>query len=253
MNTLGKAQGISVSPSRIFFKGEPGQTVTHPITFSNQSSSTFTFVTRIMDWDRDSLGVKIYYPAGTKQSSNAAWLNLSDPSLNLAPGETKQVNLTMTIPNKNGSDSLSNSMLFFTQLKNRRDSISEGLGINILLEMGIQVYHIPAGLSPGELDIVDFQDKGQINIQKKSVRQLAVKIKNSGSLNRDGNIRFELTNIQTGEEIPVQSIALAMLPFSQQWVIFNLPSDLKGRYLAVAILEGGQQYDLKVAEKEITY
>lgn len=82
---------------------------------------------------------------------------------------------------------------------------------------------------------------------------MMVKVKNTGQINKDAYVRFELTNIETGEEIPVKSIAVAMLPEAEQWIQLDLPATLKGRYLAVAILDAGAQYDLKIAEKEITY
>ncbi|MNM80136.1 hypothetical protein D3C81_920870 [compost metagenome] len=52
----------------------------------------------------------------------------------------------------------------------------------------------------------------------------------------------------------MDAVAIAMLPDSEQWVRVDLPHKLApGRYLAVAILDAGSQYDLKIAEKEITY
>jgi hypothetical protein len=59
-NTLVYGQGISISPSRIFFNGEPGQTVSQVITFSNTSNAELNFVANLKDWDRDSIGVKKY-------------------------------------------------------------------------------------------------------------------------------------------------------------------------------------------------
>jgi hypothetical protein len=81
-----------------------------------------------------------------------------------------------------------------------------------------------------------------------------VHVKNTGQINKDAYVRFELTNTETGEEIPIKAVAIAMLPSSDQWVQIDLPEKLAaGHYLAVAILDAGSQYDLKIAEKEITY
>ncbi len=81
-----------------------------------------------------------------------------------------------------------------------------------------------------------------------------IHVKNTGQINKDAYVRFELTNTETGEEIPIKAVAIAMLPSSDQWVQIDLPEKLAaGRYLAVAILDAGSQYDLKIAEKEITY
>ncbi|MEJ2884483.1 hypothetical protein [Pedobacter sp. GR22-6] len=247
------AQGISVSPSRLFFKGLPGETVTQVITFSNTSKTEMNFISSIKDWNRDSTGLKQYYPGGQLSSSNAKWLALSSNSVSLAPGETKEINLNLKIPNDSTSNRLSNSMLFFTQVKAQKSSArTANMGVDILFEMGIQVYHIPEGLSAGELEFLAFEERSQTN-SADTTRKMAVKIKNTGSINKDAYVRFELTNTSSGEEIQMKPVAIAMLPNAEQWVNLNLPAKLKGKYLVVAILDAGSQYDLKVAEKEITY
>ncbi|MFD1771585.1 hypothetical protein [Sphingobacterium suaedae] len=251
--TLVFGQGISVSPSRVFFKGEAGQTVSQAITFQNGSNGTLDFVAQFKDWDRDSLGVKRYYPTGGGRHSNAEWLSLSESTLRLAPGESKSVVLSMTIPLANHAPLLTNSMLFFTQANEQSKMIRQGVAVNVLLEVGIQVYHVPSGLTAGDLEFLAFEDRGRIEQAGRVVRRMAVKVKNTGQINKDAYVRFELTSIESGAEIPVKAVAVAMLPEAEQWIQLDLPADLTGRYLAVAILDAGRQYDLKVAEKEITY
>lgn len=253
-NTLTYGQGISVSPSRIFFTGAAGQTASQAITFSNTSTNEFYFVANIKDWDRDSLGIKRYYPTANKPTSNASWLSLSDNTVLLAPGETKSINLTMTVP-PSAPNQLTNSMLFFTQVKEQKKDLAQGLNMNVLLEVGIQIYHTPTGLKTGDLEFLAFEDRGIIkNTNGVAVRRMDVKVKNTGQVNKDAYVRFELTNTQTGEEIPIKAIAIAMLPEAEQWVQVDLPEKLSpAPYLAVAILDAGSQYDLKIAEKEIKY
>lgn len=253
VSTLSFAQGISVSPSRVFFKGEPGQTITQSITFTNQSAAPFRFVSRIQDWDRDSIGTKVYYSQGQLPGSNAGWLSLSDPTIDVPAGETRQVNLTMRIPENDNASRLSNSMLFFTQVKEQNQANLSGLGINVLLEIGVQVYHVPSGLRAGDLEFLAFEDRGTIRKNNTARRQMAIKVKNTGAINKDAYVRLELTHTETGDEIPIKAIPIAMLPDAEQWISFELPADLKGNFLAVAILDAGSQYDLKIAEKEIDY
>ena len=254
INTLASGQGIAVSPSRIFFDGEMGQTVSQAITFTNTSTSEFNFVAGMKDWDRDSLGVKVYYNPGSKENSNVSWLQLSQNAIQLAPGESKSVNLTMNIPDDAAKRGQTNSMIFFTQVKEQQGNQKPGFNMNVLLEIGVQVYYTPSGLSRGDLEFLAFEDRGTTKSAERMVRQMDVKIRNTGQINKDAYVRFELTNIQTGEEIPIESIAVAMMPQAEQWVRFSLPDDLpSGKFLAVAILDAGSQYDLKIAEKEITY
>lgn len=246
-------QGFSVSPSRLMLSGNPGEVVAQNITFSNTSPNALTFINRLQDWDRDSLGNKVYYDPGTRPLSNAKWISLSSNTVVLQPGESKQVIISLAIPAE--AKKVSHSMLFFTQVKDQQKTAVQGttLGVNILMEVGVQVYHIPKGLNPGELEFLAFQDQGLVETNGKRARQLAVKIHNTGSINKDAYLRFELTNKETGEEVKMNPQIIAMLPDATQWVTIDLPLNLKGNYLAVAMIDAGSTYDLKVAEKEITY
>lgn len=249
--TLTFSQGIAVSPSRIFFDGSPGQTVTQPISFTNNSANEFNFVSSIKDWDRDSVGTKHYYPMGSLEESNSSWLSLSESTLQLQPRESKTVNVSLTIPED--ASELSHSMLFFSQVKEQSTSKQTGFGINVLVEVGVQIYHTPSGLDTGNWEFLAFEDMGFVAIEDESFRRVAVKIENTGEINKDATVRFELTSMETGKEIPLKSVPVALLPKAQQWIYLNLPGNLEGPYLAVAMLDAGTQYDLKVAQKEITY
>ncbi|WP_129716020.1 hypothetical protein [Pedobacter sp. SYP-B3415] len=250
-----RAQGISISPSRIFIQGQPGETVTRSVQFTNTSPRELNFVASVKDWERDSLGTKVYHLPGKLKGSNAAWIGLQANSVRVAPGETRVVNFSFTIPAGADAAELTRSMLFFTQV--REQSAANGnrqaIGLNILFEVGIQIYHVPDGLTPGQLNFEAFLDKGQVEVSGKPVRRMMLKIRNDGQLNKDAYVRFELTNKTTGEETRVSPVAIAMLPGAAQWVNIDLPAGLKGNFLGIAILDAGSQYNLKVAEKEITY
>lgn len=248
-----KSQGFSLSPTRLFFTGNPGETISQTLTFGNSTNKTVSYVARIQDFDRDTLGNKVYYDSNTRPSSNASWISFSTSSVVVGPGETKQILVSLNIPA--GSKKLTNSMVFFTQVKEQvQETVkARSFGVNVLVELGIQVYYSPNGLSAGEFEFLAFDDRGIIDTQKTKTRRLALKIHNNGAINKDAFIRFELTNKETGEEIKIEPTTIAMLPDATQWVYLDLPTDLKGKFLVVALLDAGSTYDLKVAEKEITY
>lgn len=249
-------QGFSISPSRIFFSGNPGETVSQTVQFANTSGRPLSFITRIQDWERDSLGTKVYYDSNTMPLSNAKWITLSSNNVTVQPGENKQVIVSLNIPaDPVKAKKLTNSMLFFTQVKEQEpeQKTAAKIGLNVLMEVGIQVYYVPRGLNAGELEFLSFDDLGTADQGKNKSRRLALKIRNRGNLNKDAFIRFELTNKETGEEIKIKPQVIAMLPDATQLIIVDLPTDLKGKFLAVALLDAGSSYDLKVAEKEIIY
>ncbi|QNK64684.1 hypothetical protein H7F33_09490 [Pedobacter sp. PAMC26386] len=248
------AQAISFSPTRLFFKGNPGETLTETITISNSGKDPYEFITSIQDWKRDSLGNKVYFPMGTLVNSNGRNISLSSTNLKLNPGEKKSFTVSMLIPKTQKENPISsNSMLFFTQTNARFPQTQEktGFGIRISLELGIQLFYIPNEGKSGVMNFLAF-DAGVITVKGRNLQRLAVKFENTGEISKDGYVRFELTNKQTGEELKIKPIPIAIMPKDSQWVYYTMDNELPaGEYLGVAILDAGENYNLKVAERDI--
>lgn len=250
--TTGFSQAISFSPSRIFFKGHPGETVTETVLIANSGTDVYEFNVHLEDWKRDSLGNKVYFKGGTLPNSNNASITLAGSTLKIAPGERKNFTISFTIPDKEAKQA-SNSMVFFTQ-NNARESKANGqsgVGIKTSLELGVQVFYTPFGTRTGDLKFLAFENRILTDRDKKYNR-LEVKFENTGQVNKDAELRFELTNKQSGEEIKLKAIAIAIMPNDFQWAYCLLDENLPaGEYLAVAILDSGDNNNLKIAERTI--
>lgn len=246
------AQALSFSPTRVYFKGNPGQTVSEVITIHNSSAEPYEFIISLEDWKRDSLGIKEYSPMSTLPNSNAKNITLPATNFQLGPKEKKSFTVSMVIP-KAGNPVATNSMLFFTQTnaKNPNMEGNAGIGVKVSLELGVQLFYTPTEAKKGELKFLAFEQQST-TVEQKPVAQLAVKFENTGEIPKDGFIRFELTNKQTGQEIKLKPTPIAIMPLDHQWAYCVLPYTLAaGDYLAVAILDAGGNNDLKVAEKDI--
>jgi len=251
------AQAVSFSPTRVFFKGNPGETVSEVITISNTSKLPYEFVTSIADWKRDSVGQKEYAEMGTMPHSNAKHIQLSGTTLQVNPGEQKSFTVSMIIPVNPSSSIASNSMLFFTQTNAQEPDMDgkSGVGVKVSMELGVQLFYTPYDSKPGDLHFLAFEKDETISddnaLNSRNIR-LAVKFQNTGEVNKDGFVRFELTNKQSGDEVKAKPIPIAIMPHDEQWVYYTLPHPIdEGEYLAVAILDAGNNFDLKVAEKNI--
>jgi P pilus assembly chaperone PapD len=247
--------GISASPAKLYFSGAEGQRVTETIDLFNPGNEKIVFRTSLKDWVRDSLGTKIYYEKSQLPSSNASWVSVSPPLVELAPGEHKQVAVTLAVPQGDVQSAVTNSMLFFTQVTPQRSARVAADGkqtaLNIQLEVGVHIYHSPAGLSARNIEISDFKDAGKIQSGNEVVNRLQLVLKNDGDLAADALLNFEVTENSTGSELRYPAKAISMLPGASQIVYLDLPAKLKGRVLAVALLEINDQSGLKVAEKNI--
>jgi hypothetical protein len=94
-----KDGAVSVSPSVVMLRGEPGQSTTQTLTFTNGTSQPFSFEMEAQDAVvRD--GSRRYVEAGTLPGGIAATAAFSHKSVTAAAGQTVRVDVTVTIPPK---------------------------------------------------------------------------------------------------------------------------------------------------------
>ncbi|WP_240484972.1 fimbrial biogenesis chaperone [Arenibacter latericius] len=245
------AQGVSMSPTRLFFTGAPGETVTEKVILHNSSNKDYVLSINYKDWKRELDGNKIYFESGALDNSNASWLSTLQNTVSVAAGATKEVLVTMQIPENASTSELTNSMLFFTQLPTQEDkttSSSTGLGIITLFEFGLHVYYTPLANNNKSLEITNIEE-----ITDAASKKAAISITNDGNVVNDATVEFELTNTETGEEIKLDPTSISMMPDTHQVVQFNLPEGISGEFLGVAIIKMAGSNDLRVGEKHFSF
>jgi hypothetical protein len=256
MPFLLSAQGVTVSPTRLFFNGDPGSVQTQTVTVNNATALPVSFSIGFNDWYRDANGQKLYFEPNTLPQSNASWLKASEKTLTVAPGATKELTLTMTVPNPLKQNGVTNSMLMLTQIARQDDTFSKdkSIGIKILFEFALHVFHTPKSNTNEDLDFsgIEYVVKKD---EKTGLEQRYVlaKIKNLGNMNSDSTVEFELMNKSTGEELKLNPQAISMMPGAEQTVSFPISGKLKGAYKGVAIIRVGSEANVRVGEKEFNF
>ena len=247
------AQGVSLSPSRLFFTGNPGETVTETVTINNSSTTKdYVLSINIKDWKREEDGTKVYFKADTLKTSNASWLSTFENTVSIPAGTTQKVAVVMQIPKDASTNAITNSMLFFTQLPMKEDkaNASKGLGIITLFEFGIHVYYTPPSNTITSLEITNIEE---LTDEESGNKNVAISVTNDGNVINDATVAFELTNTETGEEIKIAPKSISMLPQTDQVVQFELPQGLSGNYLGVTIIKMAGSNDLRVGEKSFSF
>ena len=239
-----------MSPTRMFFTGDPGETVSRQVILSNSSNVDYVFNINVKDWKREADGNKIYFESGTLPNSNALWISTVESSINLPAKSEREITITMKIPAS--AAEVTNSMLFFTQIGKQKDMAEQqkGIGIIALFEFGLHIYYTPTANNNLSLDIVSLEELKHENL---NTRSAAIGIINDGNVVNDAVVELELTNTVTGEEIKMEPINISMLPGAKQTVTFALPPALKGSYLGVAIIKMAGTNDLRVGEKNFEF
>ncbi|OKS86598.1 Fn3-like domain-containing protein [Mucilaginibacter polytrichastri] len=252
-----QAQAISISPSRMFFTGAKSQELTQQVTLTNTGTTALSFKASLMDWARDSIGEKQYAQPGTNALSNAQWLEVAPNVVEIPSGAKQQLTVTMHVPAGASADAVTHSMLFLTQINeqggSKANATHASIGVIVKLEFGIHIYYTPPLTIKKDLDFLTFYYDGIKTSGTVQVRRVAVKVKNQGDVMTDGFISFEVTNKSTGEEFKIPAKAISMLPNDEQVIYVDLPITLKGPYLLVALLDGGEETNLKVAKKELDF
>lgn len=246
------AQGVSMSPTRMFFTGNPGETVSQIVTMYNSSDNDYVFNINLKDWNREEDGTKVYFEPGTLDHSNSNWVSTLETNINLPAKSTTEVLVTMSIPEDASTTELTNSMLFFTQIGKQEDEVKHDMGIGIIaiFEFGLHVYYTPPTNHTNSLDIMSIESESNAKID---MEQVHIRVFNDGNIVNDASVELELTNLLTGEEVKLAPINISSMPETYQTIIHNLPKDLEGEYLGVVIIKMAGSNDLRIGEKTFVF
>ncbi|WP_238590584.1 WxL protein peptidoglycan domain-containing protein [Chryseobacterium cucumeris] len=246
------AQSISMSPTRLFFTGNPGEKVTKTVTLQNSSDKDYVFNLNYKDWVREEDGNKVYLEAGSSKTSNASWVSTLENTVTVPAKSTKEIVVTMQIPTNASQSVVTNSMLFFTQLPQQADKarIQNGIGIITLFEVGLHIFYTPPGNHVKSLDITNISE---VKNENAANRKVAISIHNDGNTINDATVEFELTNTDSGKEIKLPAISISMFPDTNQVVQFSLPENISGNFLGVVIVKMAESNDLRVGEKNFKF
>jgi len=242
--------GITASPTRLYFKpgAKPEQTVM--VTNPHKDKSLEVGVA-ISDWGYDSLGNNMSYEAGTLPFSCAKNVKVLPGSyFTLAPGETKELSITVGGVAEDKNVPVRTAMMYLTQL-NPGDAKSEnGAAIKVTVRMGIKIYYTALATGAPNMEISNFitkQEAGKINGMK-------LYVDNSGNMWLNGTIHYDLLNKETGKKYQVAPIEFYSLPGDKRMFESDMPKDMdKGKYTATAIVNYGSNDELKIAELDFTY
>ena len=246
----GMAQvGFEVAPARLFFHQRNGLSQSALVRVHNPTGTRLVLQVSCSDWRRDSNGVKIYSAPGSLTSSCCSSLRISPAVIELAPGEKKDVAITLIAAPKLSMDHISNAMLLFTQNKEQEDLTRPQVAapqLIIRVQIGIHVYFLPKPDLPAAIDII-----GMDVIKPDDQQQVRINVHNTGQTLLESQLRLEYLNLQTMEEVKMEAIPVNTMPYDQFWVAAVPPSSLpSGKYLIVAVLDSGPGIPLKVAELE---
>ncbi|MBW8362027.1 MAG: molecular chaperone [Kaistella sp.] len=237
--------GLDVTPPRTYYTSAAGESTVNTIKVTNPSkSNSLTLTVSVNDWEYDGNGNNVITDAGTLKNSAAKWISIKPQSFfTLAPGESQEVEITVTPPVKRFDSLNVHTALVFVTQTNPVDSYNDkGALIKISLRSGVKIYHrYNEEVSPN----VDFSDY-QYN---KKLRKLELSIANRGNMWTDGTVVTELVNQNDGNKLKLENQMIYTLPGDERVVGIPLPAVLKpGKYIATSTFSYGDDDTIKMAE-----
>lgn len=249
--TMHAQTGVSVSPPRIYFESELGRSSTQQVTITNESvKNSLDLAVSLGDWEYDGKGENMMYPANTLPVSCANWISVKkeDSYFTLAPGERKDIDVTMTVPNTL-SDKLAahSAVLYVSQMNPVDDVDSKGANIKVSVRSGIKLFH---KLSSANIKKIEIQNL----VYDKAKNKLSLFFENQGNIWIDGRVYTDLVNTQTGKKITLDNIVFYTMPGNKREMDIVLPAKLeKGTYTASVMIDYGDANNLEVGELNFNY
>lgn len=249
-NSFGQT-GITISPSKLYYKFPYGGNGTQKIILQNPNDKDLEIGVSINDWEYDSLGNNVTSEAGTLKNSCSNWIRIAEGTyFVLKPYERKEIEVALTAPSDaDASVPVHTSMLYFTQLNPGGGAdAQQGANVRVTVKMGVKVYHTFVTNPTKDVEITDF--KHQVSTageQKNNV--LEMQIDNLGDTWVEGKVKVEMLNTSSGKKTKLDAVDFYQLPGDKRIVKINIPDKTKGgKYNATAVVSYGDRDELKVAE-----
>lgn len=241
--------GITASPTRLYFK--PGNKQEQVIMVTNpHKDKALEIGAAINDWSYDSLGNNLSFDAGTLPQSCAAQVKvLPGAYFSLAPGETKELRVSVEGVPENKNIPVRTAMLYLTQLNPGDARAGNGAAIKVTVRMGIKIYYTAGSQGKPDMEIVNFLAETAAGAPR-----LKLYLDNTGSLWLNGFIRYDLLNRESGKKVSLPATEFYSLPGDKRVFEAALPQGLeKGKYTATAVVNYGDEDELKLAELDFNY
>lgn len=250
------SQSASVSPSRLYYNVSPGSYKSQKLRVTNNGTKAQTFTVNFANFN--SPGNKGKSKLDTSSNSKhgmADWLTASPSFFEVAPGETKDVEILLQLPNTPDANSVRWAV---ASIKLARENTGQGekgeniTGMSIIptFSFVIHLFQTPPNVTFKEVIVEKFY-KDSIN-STDSLTILNLDTRNTGDAIANCAPYLDMVNLKTGESVKVKGKGFTILPGGIRQVSISLPRDLpKGEYNILGIVDYNSETDVAAMELNI--
>jgi hypothetical protein len=237
-------QDFEVSPVKLDFSAEPGQSQAIPINIFNHSSQKLTFTIQLSDFAINKEGAKINMPIASTEHSLANWMSVNPPLVEVNPNEIKQVIISIQAPAGDFSTRWAN--IFITNTQEQTASLADKI-----LKTGIQVQGqilVRARQSPKSN--INYKMKiSSLQAQQNQTDSLVytANVENLGDKITSCKVYLMASNLSDAKETKLSEVILESYPDTQVKISLPMKKNVlpKGKYALAAILDYGNKANLE--------
>ena len=252
--------GVAVSPSSLRFNVGPGGSKTLKLTMTNDTKKLEKFKLSFADFDMDTHGKTTTLPVNQYSKYGLSHFVSATPSfIELKPGEKKQIEITLKIPNDELLNKAMWSILMIDEAEERKfitppkgNENQMSMGVIPIFGFGVYIYNNPPNVKINKVEITNFTYKKETK-EGNEIRHVVIKAKNTGDGIGFCSSYIELTNLSNGEQKRLLVKRFTILPTQERDFDYQLPKDLApGRYSIAGVLDFGSKEEIEAAEMEIS-
>jgi hypothetical protein len=247
-----RRKSVVVFPAKLAFTLDRGGSASQTITVQNTTNSKFQLEMIINDWTRDTVGNHIYTAPGTNKQSCARWITFDKPFIELSPGQSTNVTVTMKVPDSaEAVAEMKWTMLIMKTVSEKKAAPTDAKYGTMVVQnigLGVHITQTPPSVTAKEVKMVSF---GEVPWEGKNTYRIACK--NVGAVQMFGKFSLELSDNETGAKTALEPKTVPLFPQQDRYVDFTLPSTLKkGKYTAIALIDAGDDdVPIEAAQTEI--
>lgn len=237
-------QDFEVSPLKLFYNVEPGESQTKFVVVKNHSNKAETFILSVSDYSINSKGQGKYVAAGTLKNSVADWISIAPSFFELNPNEEREIAVTLQQPVDEYASKWGVIMVRTTQ-EQTSYSVDKSVqaGMMVSPRIAINVYQTPGTNKNFKATISNLVE---LETGTDSIAVYNALVNNLGDIITECKVLLIATDIKTGEEFPFKEHKFTMYPKSSRKVELQMPKTLpKGTYSLAAILDYGSKNNLE--------
>ncbi len=249
------AQSASISPSRLYFKQSPGESGVQIIRVTNNGQKPETFQVSFANFNSEGNQGKTSLVEDNFSNGCAHWLSATPAFFEVAPGETKDVEVRIQVPSTPEALSVrwaAGQVRLATERSSLSDRGADVTGMQIIqtFQFLFHVFQTPPLLKDmKEASVLSFKE---VTEQGDTQVALLMEVQNTGTAIVDCAPYLDVLNTSTGETERIMNKPFSVLPGGQRSVRFLLPEGMTpGRYNILGVIDYGSRTDLAGAELDI--